>query len=198
MADQRNQQYQNILVSASIMTTALISVLIQGVLPKNVGPFIVYAYSISNAASLTFLSLTVGLCVQINRRVNRYLYKKSEHDRTILKFAIEQTTKMMKGIQNSDGNRRFFSNLDDHTLNEEWMSHEEELHSWMSSREKIDENMEKLLTRFHTVAPRNGSDNNRPSFETYWDKRCSTLGFFSVLFFYLGSFFMLTAVKNTE
>jgi hypothetical protein len=69
MADQRSQQFQTILLAATIMSTALISVLIQGNLPEKENKLIIFImYSICNSLSLVLLLMCTVLCVEITSR----------------------------------------------------------------------------------------------------------------------------------
>jgi hypothetical protein len=102
MVDQRNQQFQTILVASTIMLTALIGVLIQGVLPDGTSTFLVLLYSLSNSSSLLFLGLCILLCIEITRRVSKFMYKKSQANIEHLSDAMRHTRKVMSTIHGSE------------------------------------------------------------------------------------------------
>ena len=200
MADQRNQQFQTILIAGTIMITALISVLIQGALPIDSTMFIKYAYSITNSSSLLFLIISIILCIELTSRVNKFMYKRSSSNLKHLNDAINHTKKVMLHINEQRKDRKLKSSgrivnqerrfklsslridqsiakLSDLDVDIEWMSHETEIHHYLDRRGKINERID-LLT---------GENKKRLSFEDFWSSKCESIGFLSLLSFYVGT-----------
>lgn len=99
MVDQRNQQFQTILVAATMMLTALLSILYQGQLPDNYTTWFYTSYAVCNTASFLFLLVSTFLGIIITSRVNRYMVKRSEANISHLTQAMDQTKQMMRHIR---------------------------------------------------------------------------------------------------
>ena len=210
MVDQRNQQYQTMLVAATMMLTALLSILYQGNLPTNSPSHITIAYSLSNTASLITLLANVVICIEVMSRVSKFMYKRSHTNIQHLTAAMDQTKKMMRHIrgdalslmtpvkgESSKGTtalprtnsfaelntRRAISKLPEDDVEEEWLSHEEVVYSYLKRRGRINEQIELLAYDL--------TNEYRMSFQKYWNENCRTLGNLSLIFFYLGTSLML-------
>mmetsp|Transcript_27814 Transcript_27814/g.38314 ORF Transcript_27814/g.38314 Transcript_27814/m.38314 type:complete len:384 (+) Transcript_27814:52-1203(+) len=199
MADQRNQQYQNILIAGTVMITALISVLIQGTLPTASSNRLILSYSFCNSMSLVFLSLSIGLCVEINRRVNLYLYERSKADRVNLLLAINEKLSKKNDSNPFDDNKKdidieYGYEYEENEL--KWNQHEKRVHDLLQRRGEIDEAMENVILKDPSGYVTN-VDRYATSviiFENYWEIRCRILACMAMLFFYAGSVFMSTAI----
>lgn len=216
MADQRNQQYQTILIAATIMITALVNVLIQGVLPINATALIKISYSISNSAALLFLFLTAIFCIEVTSRVNKFMYKRSLSNLNHLSDAMNHTRNVMYKINeqrkirissDSDTSESNKQNDDKNNTNGK-ISHKDifpKISSFRSSRsisklsDKDVENewlnheneVHQYLQRRGKIDERvemlTGENTQRIPFEEFWDLRCKSLGQLSLLFFYIGT-----------
>lgn len=215
MVDQRNQQYQTILVAATMMLTALLSILYQGNLPEKIPNYILISYSLTNTASLMTLLANIALCIEIMSRVSKFMYRRSQSNIEHLTEAMEQTKRMMKHIRgnaislttpvkptkttNESGapvlprtnsftqynTRRAISKLPEEEIESEWLNHEEEVYKYLERRNRINERMELLAIDLNNEF--------RVSFQKYWNDNCRILGNMSLLFFYIGTSLMLVS-----
>ena len=98
MVDQRNQQYQTILVASTVMLTALFTVLVQGRLPVLANQAVKLTFSFSTAGSTGFIMINVLLCIQLIYRVSQFMYRKTEGHLRKINGAIESTKQTMKKL----------------------------------------------------------------------------------------------------
>ena len=96
MVDQRILWCNTIIIASTIMTTALIAVLIQGVLPdftdhphNQLLQNVYIAYAISNASSAVFLFLAIVLYVEIVYRISKFNIERSKSYRYFLATALK-------------------------------------------------------------------------------------------------------------
>ena len=87
MFDQRNQQFQTIILSSSVMFAALSTVIIQGPLNQNASVFLLVSYSLSTSLSFAFLFLTLLLCIEIINRASTFMYKRARKQTEQLKVS---------------------------------------------------------------------------------------------------------------
>lgn len=99
MFDQRNQQFQTIILAASVMFSALSTVIIQGILPPNSGSFIVIAYGLTSSLSFAFLFLCMVLCIKVVKRASDLMYRRANAHTKAIHDAMSETKKMMKAMQ---------------------------------------------------------------------------------------------------
>ena len=79
MFDHRNQQFSTILVAATIMLSALVAVLAQGVLHEDStqnSPLVI-VYSISNSLSMSFLFICDIFCMGVLWRASQFMKDRS-------------------------------------------------------------------------------------------------------------------------
>lgn len=98
MVDQRNQQYQTILVASTVMLTALFTVLVQGRLPVVANQAVKLTFAISTVASTGFIIVSVLLCIQLIYRVSQFMYRKTEGHLRKINGAIDSTRQTMKKL----------------------------------------------------------------------------------------------------
>lgn len=209
MVDQRNQQFQTILIASTMMLTALLSILYQGQLPINSSVWFYTCYAVCTTASLLFLLISIFLGIMITSRVNRFMYKRSEDNISHLTQAMEQTKRMMRHIRGDvfslvntsrPATRQNLSNcrststteyhvrkeivsLQDDDLEEEWLKHEEEVYKYLERRSRINERMELLAVDMN--------NQYRVSFQHYWNERCRMLANATLILFYTGTSLLL-------
>eukprot|EP01039_Chlorochromonas_danica_P004844 gene4844-5311_t len=99
MIDQRNQQYQTILIASTMMFTALISILYQGGLPSNSQPYLKICYALFNSLSLVLLLLAIALCALIVKNVTSFMLKRSKDGKRHLSQAIKHTKKIRDDVK---------------------------------------------------------------------------------------------------
>jgi len=204
MVDQRNQQYQTTLISATIMLGATIGVLFQAPLPVDCDEIVVIVYSTSIAASLLSLFVSVGLCVKVVYLVSRYMYKSSDRNLLYVKNAREETKKIMVGIragfpppevvnsiikdikEKKPYMRRAFSTANEEKLNEIWDKHEVAANHYFEVRNRINDEYF------------NGTPNkeNLKRFSEFWATHCKLNGRIATFCFYLGTTCMLISTAT--
>jgi hypothetical protein len=106
MVDQRNQQFQTILLAGTVMITSVLNILIQGPLPENVDSFSKISYSLANCTSIFFISLNMLLCIQLIYRITQFMYRRSEMNLTQLQDAMSETRTMMQKVRGDDRSLR--------------------------------------------------------------------------------------------
>lgn len=109
MFDQRNQSFQVIILSASIMFAALSSIIVAGDIPNNSGKFFLVSYALTSALSFSFLFLSIVFCFELVSRTSLFMYKRGKLHSRSLRLAISDTKKMMRDLR---GEGRGFSNGD--------------------------------------------------------------------------------------
>jgi hypothetical protein len=121
MVDQRNQQFQTILLSATIMLTALLNILFQGYLPENINNWFYVSYSLANTLSLITLTISIALCIVLVGRVARFMTKRARSNIDYLRTAMLHTQKMMRNMRvrqansncNNNNNNNHNNNIND-------------------------------------------------------------------------------------
>lgn len=78
MYDQRNQQMQTLIVSSSVMVTALTTLLIQGILPDTTDPYNKIVYGITCGLSYSFLFSSVVLCIETLRLASGFMVRRAK------------------------------------------------------------------------------------------------------------------------
>eukprot|EP00596_Hydrurales_sp_CCMP1899_P002271 CAMPEP_0119041198 /NCGR_PEP_ID=MMETSP1177-20130426/11384_1 /TAXON_ID=2985 /ORGANISM="Ochromonas sp, Strain CCMP1899" /LENGTH=507 /DNA_ID=CAMNT_0007007049 /DNA_START=70 /DNA_END=1593 /DNA_ORIENTATION=- len=99
MFDQRNQSFQTVILSASVMFSSLSTVIIQGFLPTNADEFLFVSYALTSALSFAFLFLSIVLCIEVILRASSFMYNRARKQTTQLREAIQKTKLMMKRIR---------------------------------------------------------------------------------------------------
>ena len=101
MFDQRNQSFQSIILSASVMFAALSTVIIQGFLPPNANEFIYVSYALTCSLSFAFLFLSVVLSIEVILRASSFMYHRARRHTLDLKEAITKTKAKLDGMRNA-------------------------------------------------------------------------------------------------
>lgn len=201
MVDQRNQQFQTILIAGTIMLGATIGVLFQAPLPQTSDDYIVGVYATSIAASIMLLFISVGLCVKVISLVSRYMYRYSERNMNYVRRASKEALIVMRSIlygldvdkngkcnSNQYAKSRKFSTMDNNTLHSTWMEHEKNVKKYLDMRNELNDN---FLNDSGDVDEKSG-DFKR--FNRFWEKHCKTSGRFAYVCFYAGTICMLVSV----
>lgn len=209
MFDQRNQNFQTIILASSVMFAALSTVIVEGELPEESGDFLFVAYALSSALSFAFLFLSIVICIEVLMRASSFMYRRAKAHTRQLKEAISRTKIMMKklrgdtglstnnlssmdGRDDADGSksgkinfRRSISAMEQDAVEEEWTRHETEIQEYLAEREKIND---------RTAIVMNGNGVSRKSFQEFWKESCKSWAELAVLFFYGGSVNLLLAI----
>ena len=233
MFDHRLQQYSTILVAATIMLGALVSVLAQGVLHEDAqnNALLVIIYSVSNSLSMSFLFICDVFCMGVLWRASQFMKNRSRSHYGYLDKAIKKTKEMVRSIRgvkeenhlkkdenldsvpskkrrNSYDNlrdfnnrknsansslkspkspkmhnckRRIISHMKDKAIQEEFESHEKEIHRYLEEREGI------IDKSAYIVSADRGMNMENKSFERFWRESCQFYANGAVLMFYAGS-----------
>ena len=99
MFDQRNQSFQTIILSSSVMFSSLATVIIQGFLPSNANYALYISYALTCALSFMFLFLSIVLCIEVVLRASRFMYYRAQAHSDQLKKSIGATREMLSGIR---------------------------------------------------------------------------------------------------
>ncbi len=103
MFDQRNQGFQIIILSSSIMFASLSCIIVGSEIPHNSGKFFLVSYALLTAMSFSFLFLSIVFCFELVSRTSLFMYKRGKMHSRSLKNAIDDTKKMMRDLR---GDRR--------------------------------------------------------------------------------------------
>lgn len=182
MFDQRSQQLQTLTIAATVMLTALISVLIQGVLMYPANEFIYICYALSNATSLALLVICIVLCTEIISKASSYMYLRSIIYNKSLREAVDETRKLLSGRITPLAGR---SNEE---IESKWKQHENVIAQFMSHRDA----MHKKLTDLLSGSTTNGITGEM-DFATYWDSKWKDRAGVAITSFYCGTLLMITA-----
>lgn len=99
MVDQRNQQFQTILISATIMLATLLNIMFQGTLQPDLHWLFYAGFALFNTLSLVSLFINVALCILITSRVTKFMYRKSDANIKHLRKAMRHTKHMMRNLR---------------------------------------------------------------------------------------------------
>jgi hypothetical protein len=99
MVDQRNQQFQTILISATIMLACLLNIMFQGTLQTDLHWLFYAGFSLFNTLSLVSLVINVALCILITSRVTKFMYRKSDANIKHLRKVMRHTKDMMRNLR---------------------------------------------------------------------------------------------------
>jgi len=213
MFDQRNQSFQTIILSASVMFSSLATVIIQGFLPKNANVELYVAYAVTCSFSFLFLFLSIVLCIEVILRASNFMvYRASQHTQQ-LKESIKKAKEMMKEIRSGTRNyggddagvsdnvasalgvsppssptSRRGSGLHPSTKIIASLSGEALEEEWDAHEERVHhflQERERLNERAHTFGT---------SFEDFYKRYCKYWGDLAIFSFYAGTAFLLMAI----
>jgi hypothetical protein len=211
MFDQRNQSFQTIILSSSVMFSALASMISQGNLPLDSGQVLLVAYSTTCSLSFSFLFLSIVFCIELVIRTSSFMYKRGRSHTRNLRKAINDTKGMMtelrgegKGSQSMNraassmarlGDaaervqtmRRAISRMQPNEIEEEFERHEAEIRGYLKKREMLNDSAAVTSYRDEVTGVK------RP-FKHFWEESCETWWNLAILLFYGGSLNMLLAL----
>jgi len=223
MFDQRNQQLQTLIVSASVMMAALSTLLIQGLLPQEADDVVTIFFGAANGMSLSLLFLCLVLCIEILRLSSTFMVHRAES----MSYEAEQARKVVKEmfkeirVYDAEKNMSFSAagggggaeantNANANTVrgvrgppghqmkkdNSNFLSIQKEAgpHKDPQYLEKIWNQIEK--TQHEKVQKRlkmNDAFTQSDSFEKFWIEDCKFFNDTAIFAFYLGTAFFLFA-----
>jgi len=183
MIDQRNQQYQTLLISSTIMIGATIGILFQAPMPTDAPDEAVIIYATAIAASILFLLIAIGLCIKILISVGKYM---KENSRIYINH-FQQTRDITRNIIANFPTRKQASIIGSAPPSELellWKNHECNIFDYLGARQKYDIELTRLKT----------NDGLR-RFHNFWKYYCSRLGSLVSWLFYLGTITMLLSIE---
>eukprot|EP01033_Poteriospumella_lacustris_P015682 gene15682-11223_t len=108
MFDQRNQNFQTIILASSVMFTALSTVIIDGGLPSRTTEGLIVAFALTSALSFAFLFLSMVICMELVMRASSFMYRRARNHTEQLRQAIKDTKLMMEELRNGTRNKDEF------------------------------------------------------------------------------------------
>lgn len=100
MFDQRNQNFQTIILASSVMFTALSTAIIDGMIPYDAPNYFVVSYALTSSMSFAFLFLCVVVCIELVLRASSFMYCRAQNHAQSLRKAISKTKTMMEELRN--------------------------------------------------------------------------------------------------
>ena len=224
MFDQRNQQFQTIILSSSVMFSALSTVIIQGPLNQAASSFLLISYSLSTALAFALLFLSIVICIEIISRASKFMYSRAKHQTIQLQDAIGESIKAMKKLredtvepsdsstttptagtrsyqkqdidylQQQQQQRRNFASAHPKMVDNEWKTHEGQVFKFLKVREEINEKAWAFEKEDQDLKISDVIDASKVSFEKFWESRCQTWGEIAIGLFYVGSIMFLIGV----
>lgn len=180
MYDQRNQQCQTLILAATVMLTALVSVLIQGNLPMHASEAIYIIYSIANSGSLVFLFLSIIVYLIIVYKSSGFMIKRSVEHETLIKAATIDLERVMIG----------YKNLNSH---KQTPKHEKSRSDRISKQQDV---LREFLNQRNDIIDKNTQLLINNSFDKSWHNDCEQLASIGLVFFYTGTALCLVSTAT--
>jgi len=98
MWDQRNAQYQTLLLSATVMFAAGMAVIVEGELPTDSDMVVIIGYSASVGMAFAFLFVSIILCIRIVVSMSSFMYKLTNHHQTVVTNLVLKATDVMNQL----------------------------------------------------------------------------------------------------
>jgi len=205
MFDQKNQQYQTVIVSASVMFSALSTVIIQGIIPTNSHYFIFIAYSITTSLSFGSLFLSLVICIEIISDASKFMFYKSKKLSENLRNNDSKQHKEGKEFKKLEENLKNIVNIEDNDiLTEIWQNHEKYIDFKLNRRDKINNylslknldvgNNEFSRKRHYYNNQSNDNNNELKLFSDYFDQNLKGWGHVGLRLFYGGTYNLLLSI----
>eukprot|EP00954_Amorphochlora_amoebiformis_P006727 525661-Amorphochlora_amoeboformis.AAC.1 len=84
MWDQRNAQYQTLLLSATVMFAAGMALIVEGELPMDTNTGLIIGYAASVGMAFAFLFVSIILCIRIVVSMSAFMYSLTNHHQTVV------------------------------------------------------------------------------------------------------------------
>uniref|UniRef100_A0A6V3JST6 Uncharacterized protein n=1 Tax=Lotharella globosa TaxID=91324 RepID=A0A6V3JST6_9EUKA len=98
MWDQRNAQFQTLLLSATVMFAAGMAVIVEGELPQDTGNVLIVGYSASVGMSFAFLFVSIILCIRIVVSMSDFMYHLTNHHQGVVSGLVQKATGVMNDV----------------------------------------------------------------------------------------------------
>jgi len=95
MWDQRNAQFQTLLLSATVMFAAGMAVIVEGELPEKSETAIIIGYSASVGMSFAFLFVSIILCIRIVVAMSSFMYRLTNHHQSVVTNLVLKASDVM-------------------------------------------------------------------------------------------------------
>jgi len=95
MWDQRNAQYQTLLLSATVMFAAGMAVIVEGELPESSGTVVIIGFSASVGTSFACLFVSIILSIRIIVWMSRFMYKLTNAHQEVVTNLVVSAAKLM-------------------------------------------------------------------------------------------------------
>eukprot|EP00468_Gymnochlora_sp_CCMP2014_P004974 CAMPEP_0167749902 /NCGR_PEP_ID=MMETSP0110_2-20121227/5682_1 /TAXON_ID=629695 /ORGANISM="Gymnochlora sp., Strain CCMP2014" /LENGTH=486 /DNA_ID=CAMNT_0007635141 /DNA_START=144 /DNA_END=1604 /DNA_ORIENTATION=+ len=100
MWDQRNAQYQTLLLSATVMFAAGMAVIVEGELPSDTSTLLIIGYSGSVGCSFASLFVSIILCIRIVVSMSTFMYNLTNHHQTVVTNLVLKASDVMNELFN--------------------------------------------------------------------------------------------------
>jgi len=185
MFDQKNQQFQTIIVSASVMFAALSTVIIQGIIPSNSCSFLFIAYALTTALSFGYLFICIVICIEIISNASAFMFKKSKDEHKNLKKYFSQLNEQTNEYK-------------DYEAEDVEKMNNEELQIFLSKhRNYIDKKLSKRDEFYEVYGLVKNNDDKKANttfFSDYFDETLKPSGEIALSLFYGGTYNLLMAI----
>mmetsp|Transcript_12990 Transcript_12990/g.18159 ORF Transcript_12990/g.18159 Transcript_12990/m.18159 type:complete len:532 (+) Transcript_12990:176-1771(+) len=95
MWDQRNAQYQTLLLAATVMFAAGMAVIVEGELPDDSNTAVIIGYSASVGMAFAFLFVSIILCIKTVVAMSSFMYRLTNKHQTVVTNLVLKATKVM-------------------------------------------------------------------------------------------------------
>mmetsp|Transcript_16060 Transcript_16060/g.22542 ORF Transcript_16060/g.22542 Transcript_16060/m.22542 type:complete len:524 (+) Transcript_16060:131-1702(+) len=95
MWDQRNAQYQTLLLAATVMFAAGMAVIVEGELPDDSNTVVIIGYSASVGMAFAFLFVSIILCIKTVVAMSRFMYRLTNKHQTVVTNLVLKATNVM-------------------------------------------------------------------------------------------------------
>mmetsp|Transcript_12782 Transcript_12782/g.24973 ORF Transcript_12782/g.24973 Transcript_12782/m.24973 type:complete len:487 (+) Transcript_12782:38-1498(+) len=95
MWDQRNAQFQTLLLAATVMFGAGIAVIVEGQLPENTSEATIIGFSVSIGFSFAALFVSIILCFRIVLAMSRFMYQLTNYHQSVVTALVMKSIEVM-------------------------------------------------------------------------------------------------------
>lgn len=220
MYEQRNSQFQTIIVASTVMFGALCAVIIEGQMPQQMTQEYELLIMCTTGSSFSFLLICMVLSLQVILLSSRFMYvRASGHNRIVQDLVVDSFHTLHKMNDH-------LRDMEDESVdtNQMWMDHVKRVDQYMRERQKFNErlfgDLEEQVGSTHDISLvrwMSGADsevaageggmsltdvllgrpegvNHESSFEHFWESHCKGLAYIALLMFYMGTVMLLISV----
>eukprot|EP01041_Mallomonas_annulata_P002558 gene2558-4994_t len=145
MYDQRNAEFQTLILCSTVMFTALSTVIIQGQLPLGIDDFVYIFMATVSGFSFALLFLCIVLCTKIVLRSTLFMYRRANNQTKRVYGLIEKTIFLMKHVRDFGKSKNFkkmdkkIQKMHDHVIDSFFRSQEKNLGRSLSFTNNLSE-----------------------------------------------------------